>query len=209
MRRLHRWTMALVALLLVYVATTGILIQLTDMKALYAHAPATDPDMQAIREGIMGPPGVAVITTTDYSANRLPGGSDLGALLETVQSAARAAIPIEKFKWVELRMMGGTPVGIVLVAGPNPRRLTFNALTGEAIGEVTPESPFAAFSRGPPSTHDLFKGFHRGDVIGKLGAWLSLLVALALMIMVVSGLALYFKMLLLRRESGRAALFWR
>ena len=70
MRRLHRWTMTVVALLLVYVATTGILIQLTDMKALYAHAPATDPNMQSIREGIMGPPGVAVITTADYSANQ-------------------------------------------------------------------------------------------------------------------------------------------
>jgi hypothetical protein len=209
MRSLHRWTMTLAALLLLYVATTGILIQLTDMSALYAHAPANDPDMQSIREGIMGPPGFALITTADYSAKRLPAGNDLGAMLATVQTAARAAVPTEKFKWVELRMMGETPVGIVLVAGPDPRRLTFNALTGDAIGGAIPESPFAAFSRGPPSTHDLFKGFHRGDVIGKAGAWISLLVALALMTMVGSGLTVYFKMLASRRESGRRAWFWR
>jgi uncharacterized iron-regulated membrane protein len=209
MRRLHRWTMTVVALLLVYVATTGILIQLTDMKALYAHAPATDPNMQSIREGIMGPPGVAVITTADYSANQLPGKADLAILLATVMKSARAAIPVEKFKWVELRLMGATPVGIVLVAGSDPRRLTFNALSGEAIGEVKPESPYAEFGRGPPSTHDLFKGFHRGDVIGKVGAWISLLVSLGLMIMVVSGLTMYFKMLWLRRAGGRAGWFWR
>jgi uncharacterized iron-regulated membrane protein len=209
MRSLHRWTMVVMALLFLYVATTGVLIQWTDMKALYSRAPASDPDMQSIREGIMGPPGFAVITTEDYSANRLPERADLAALLATIQTAARIAVPDEKLKWVELRMSGDTPVGVVLVAGGNPRRLTFNALTGEAIGAVIPESPFAAFSRGPPSTHDLFKGFHRGDVIGRAGAWISLLVASALMIMVGSGLTLYFKMLLLRREGGRFAWFWR
>jgi hypothetical protein len=209
MRSLHRWTMTLVALLFVYVAATGLIIQSIDMAALYTHAPASDPNMQSIREGIMGPPGFAVITTADYTAKSLPAQMDLTQLLATVRTAARAAIPTEIFKWVELRMDGDTPVGIVVVSGPNPRRLTFNALTGEAIGDPISESPFAAFSRGPPSAHDFFKGWHRGDVIGKAGAWISLLVALSLIIMVISGLTLYFKMLLVRQKAGRAGWFWR
>lgn len=209
MRKLHRWTMTIAGLLFAYVALTGIAIQLTDMRALYSNAPASDPDMQAIREGTTGPPGFAVITTEDYSAIRLPERADLVAMLATVTAAARAAVPMEKFKWVEIRMMGGIPVGVVLVAGPDARRFTFNALTGEAIGNPSAESPFAAFSRGPPSTHDLLKGFHRGDVIGKAGAWISLLVALALTLMVTSGLTLYFKMFLLRWDSGRTGVFWR
>jgi uncharacterized iron-regulated membrane protein len=209
MRTLHRWTMLVAAVLLVYVATTGITIQLIDMKSLYLHAPASDPNMQSIREGIMGPPGFAVISTEDYTAARLPAGVDPMKLLATVQTAARLAAPSETFSWVELRMDGTTPVGIVVTGGSSARRFEFNALTGEAIGVPQIESAYAIFSRGPPSAHDTLKGFHRGDVIGKAGGWLSLLTGSALVVMVVSGLSVYFKMLAARSKGGRAAWFWR
>ena len=209
MRTLHRWTMTVIAVLFVYVAGTGITIQLIDLKSLYQRAPASDPNMQSIREGIMGPPGFSVISTADYAATRLPANVDPMKLLATVQTSARRAVPSEAFSWLELRMDGNTPVGIVAVAGSYARRLEFNALTGEAIGGPKIESPFAMFGRGPPSAHDLVKGFHRGDVIGQVGAWISFLVGLSLFVMVMSGLSLYFSMLSKRQKSGRPAWFWR
>lgn len=209
MRTLHRWIMTLAAVLFVYVAGTGVIIQLIDMKALLLHAPASNPNMQSMREGIMGPPGFAVISTTDYTAARLPAKVDPMKLLAVVQSAARRAVPSEAFSWVELRMDGVTPVGIVAVAGSNARQVEFNALTGEAIGGPKIESPFAIFGRGPPSAHDWIKGFHRGDVIGQAGAWISFMVGLLLFAMVVTGLWTYFKMLAARQKAGRRTWFWR
>jgi hypothetical protein len=208
MRNLHRWTMTIVALFLLYVAGSGIIIQLIDMTSIYRHAPASDPNMLSIREGIMGPPGFAVIAPEDYSAAKLPASSDLPKLLATVQTAARRAAPSEMFSWVELRMNKDTPVGVVAVAGANARRLTFNALTGESMGTASIESPFGSFGGGERSAHDIVKGFHRGDVVGQFGPVISLLVALAMITMVISGLTLYFKLLRGRQKAGRSNWFW-
>ena len=201
--------MTIVALLLVYVAGTGIIIQLIDLKSLYFHAPASDPNMRSMREGITGPPGFVVISEEDYTAARLPTDANLATLLATVRTAARLAAPTETFSWVEHRMMGNTPVGIVALAGANARRLKFNAQTGESMGTTSIESPFGSFGAGPRSAHDVMKGFHRGDVVGQVGAWISLLVALSLIVLVVSGLTLYFKMLVARQKTGRNLWFWR
>ena len=209
MRTLHRWIMTVAAVLFIYVAGSGILIQLIDLNTLLRKAPATDPNMQSMREGIMGPPGFAVISTSDYSAARLPANADPLQLLAVIESAARRAAPSEEFNWVELRMDGGIPVGIVAVAGANTRHLEFNAVTGELIGGPKVESPFAMFSRGPSSAHDLIKGFHRGDVIGQSGAWISFLVGASLFAMTVSGLVMYFKMLIARRKIERHGWFWK
>lgn len=208
MRSLHRWIMTILALLLLYVAGSGIIIQLIDMSSLYRHAPASDPNMRSIREGVMGPPGFAVIVPEDYAAAPLPATADPQQLLATVQAAARRAAPSEPFSWVELRMQQNTPTGVVAVAGANARRLTFNALTGKALGSAAIESPFGTFG-GPRSAHDIMKGFHRGDVVGQIGALISLLVALATITMVISGLILYFKLLKSRQRGGRQAWFWR
>jgi uncharacterized iron-regulated membrane protein len=106
-------------------------------------------------------------------------------------------------------MNNDTPVGVVAVAGANARRLTFNALTGASMGSLPIESPFGAFGGGPRSAHDVVKGFHRGDVVGQIGAVISLLVALATIIMVISGLTMYFKLLRGRQSTGRPNWFWR
>lgn len=206
MRTWHRWTMTVAALFFIYVATTGIIIQLVDMKTLYSHAPATDPNMQSIREGVTGPPGFALIKTSDYSELPLPLDADVQKMLQTVRVAARASEPTDALKWLELRMDGSVPVGIVSFAGAQPRQLKINALTGAVIGPV-PDAPL--FERGPPSSHDLFKNLHRGNVIGPVGPWIDLIVGLALLFMVISGLSVYFKMLGPRSDAGRKEWFWR
>jgi uncharacterized iron-regulated membrane protein len=198
--------MTVAALFFLYVATTGIIIQLIDMKAIYSGAPASDPNMQSIREGIMGPPGFALITTADYTALPLPADADAQKMLETTRAAARQVVPTDRIKWVELRMDGSVPVGIVAFAGAQPQQLKFNALTGSAMGTV-PDANL--FERGPPSAHDLVKNLHRGNVIGPVGAWVDLVVGLALLFMVISGLSVYFKMLGSRIASGRNSWFWR
>jgi uncharacterized iron-regulated membrane protein len=212
MRRLHRWIMTVAALLLLYVAVTGIILQGIDVQAIYSHAPASDGNMQAIREGTTGPPGFSVITTGDYSAAKLPDGIDPQGLLATVVRSARALIPAGPFKWIELRMEGNVPVGVVAVTEPHSQnylRYKFNAQTGETIGTPTEESPFAMFNRGPRSAHDIVKDFHRGNVIGPIGPWVDGLIALSLMVLLVTGLTVYFKMLRARQSSGRNSWFWR
>jgi len=206
MRHLHRWTMTVAALFFIYVAITGVTIQLIDMGAIYSNAPAADPNMQSIREGIMGPPGFALISTADYTALPLPTDADVHKMLETVRVAARETVPTEPFKWVELRMDGSAPVGIVSFAGVRPRQLKINAMTGTVIGPV-PDAPL--FERGPPSAHDFIKNLHRGNVVGPVGAWIDFLVGLALLFMVISGLSVYFKMLGPRVAAGRKDWFWR
>jgi hypothetical protein len=209
MRTLHRWTMVLASLFLLYVAVTGMAIQIVDLKSLLGHAPASDPNMQSIREGVMGPPGFTVIMPEDYTAAALPPVADAPKLLATVQAAARLVAPEEPFKWIELRMQGSIPVGVVSVAGTNARQLEFNALTGAAMGAPVVVSPFAMFIRNAPSTHDFLKALHRGDVIGQTGAWFSLFTGIALFIMVISGLVMYFKLLAARSRAGRTGLFWK
>jgi hypothetical protein len=207
MRLLHRWTMTIAALFLVYVATTGILIQLIDLKTLYAHAPAADLNMRAIRDGIYGPPGFEVISVADYGASTLPPNFDAAKMLATVQAAARARIPAEPFNWVELRMDGATPVGVVAFAGSAPRQLSFNALTGAALGSAD-NAPAFGTPAGAQPAHDLVKSWHRGNAFGNVGLWINLLVGIALLLMIISGLKIYFDLLGARQKSGRNQWFW-
>ena len=161
-------------LLFLYVVITGITIQLIDLKALYSHAPATDPVMQSIHEGIMGPPGFAVIRTEDYAASSLPKGASADEMLKTVLAAASEVAPAARYKWVELRMDGNVPVGMVATIDDKRHQLEFNALTGASMGTV---DSVTGFERGTPSVHDTVKNLHRGQMLGNAGPWVDLGVA--------------------------------
>lgn len=208
MRNLHRWTMTIAALFLVYIASTGIAIQLIDLGTLYLHAPSSSPNMRSIHDGINGAPGYEVISVADYTAKTLPASIDTEKALATVLVAARAVVPAEPFNWVELRMDGETPIGVVGLRGTHPRQLRFNALTGAAMGS-TESPPLFGGSGGAKSTHDLVKDLHRGNVYGNVGLWLNLFTGIALLVMTISGLTLYFKLLGARRKTGRPQWFWK
>jgi uncharacterized iron-regulated membrane protein len=208
MRNLHRWTMTIAALFLIYVASTGVVIQLIDMATLYLHAPASSPNMRSIHDGINGAPGFEVISVTDYAAKALPASADPEVNLATVLAAARAVVPAEPFNWVELRMDGDRPVGVVALGGSHPHQLKFDALTGAALGS-TESPPLFGGPGHSQSAHDLVKDLHRGNMYGNVGLWLNLFTGIALLVMTISGLLLYFKLLGVRRKTGRTQWFWR
>jgi hypothetical protein len=72
MRTVHRFVAVFAVLIGLYIGSTGTLIQLLDLRALLSHAPASDPSMQAIREGHDGPPSFQVIVDSDYFGEPLP-----------------------------------------------------------------------------------------------------------------------------------------
>jgi hypothetical protein len=117
MRSSHRFIAALAIVLGLWVACTGALLQAVDLKTLLTNAPATDPNLQALREGLDGPPNFAVITTADNSAPALPDTLDLAAAFRTVVQAAREITHGAVLKFVEVRMLDGRPVGQVWSLG--------------------------------------------------------------------------------------------
>ena len=54
-RPIHRILGTIILLFTLYFAVTGTVIQFVDLRAILRHAPATDPEMVDIREGLNGP----------------------------------------------------------------------------------------------------------------------------------------------------------
>jgi uncharacterized iron-regulated membrane protein len=52
------------------------------------------------------------------------------------------------------------------------------------------------------------KAWHRLNAIGDQNVWLNALVGIGLFVMIVTGLVLYFQLLLARRRAGLNAIFW-
>jgi hypothetical protein len=87
MRTVHRITSLFVVVVTLYLGATGTLIQLIDLTTLFRHAPATDPNMMALREDKDGPGDFEVLGTAEYTAPSLPAGFYVG------QCAARLRRP--------------------------------------------------------------------------------------------------------------------
>lgn len=81
-----------------------------------------------------------------------------------------------------------------------------------ATGALLPTPPPRPRGRPAPSTHNVFKRWHRlqlfSGVNGDLSAVFNALIAIGLFVMIVTGLVLYFQMLQARRRAGLKAAFW-
>lgn len=200
-RPVHRILGATLLLFTLYFATTGTVIQFTDLRAILSHAPATNPEMVQIREGLNGPGNYVVIQPTDYGAAALPSGFDYSSALATVVAAARRnAGDATALRFVELRMLGGRPVGVVRAGD---RTLRFDAATGAPVA-------LAPAQTGAPekSVHATFKVLH---VLRGIGSWMAILnavVGIGLFAMIVTGLMLYFQLLGARSRAGLKGWFW-
>src|SRR5580692_11708781 len=113
MRTVHRVISLFVVLVTLYLGITGTLIQATDLRTLFRHAPATDPDMMAIREDHDGPGDYAVIGPADFTAAVLPAQFDYRSALPKLLAAARAAMGDAPLSYAEIRMSDGKPIGRV------------------------------------------------------------------------------------------------
>jgi uncharacterized iron-regulated membrane protein len=152
MRKFHRWVGLLAALFLAIIAGTGVFLQAERLWESYhpAAAPQAEP---------------------------LP-AAEMSALFENTVAAARRAAPGVELSAVRMRMQEERPRGEVLLAGPNPRELSFDARSGEALVEAEP----AGTNLG-----DLMLRLHRGDILGLSGNWISLFCGVALFSLGVTG----------------------
>jgi len=88
-RPIHRIVGTIIMAFTLYIGATGLWIQWADLRAILTHAPATDPDMMAIRESIDGTGNSAVINAADYAAPALPDGFDINAAVANLLASTR------------------------------------------------------------------------------------------------------------------------
>ncbi len=201
MRSVHRIITIFVVIFTLYLGVTGTLIQLVDLRTLFTHAPAEDPNMASIREGINGPGSFQVIANADYTGAVLPADLNLETTLDKVLESARAAQGDVPLAYLELRMADGKPVGQVKA---NNQVLRFDAITGDSLGPVVvPHEP-----QMPDSQRNTVKHLHRMTAIGDWTLWINVVVGVSLCVMLVTGLVMYVQLLSARARSKRSGLFW-
>lgn len=202
LRAIHRLvTVAIVAFTL-YLSVTGTLIQLIDLRSIFTHAAATDPNVQAMREAFNGPPNFEVMTLADYAAAQLPAENDYPAMLARTIRSARSAAPGAPFRYVELRMFDNRPVGQVSIPG---QLLRFDALTGALLYRGAP--PRTNFGN-PVSQRNTVKSLHRMTTFGNYALIINVVVGTGLAILIVTGFIMYLRMLQSRTRAGLFNPFW-
>jgi uncharacterized iron-regulated membrane protein len=201
-RKFHRWIAVFAVVAGLYYGTTGIVMQLMDLRALLNHAPATDPTMQAMRVGINGPPNFQVISEPDYAAQPLPPGFDFDTALATILQAGRSALGNAPFSYIDIRVQNGRPVGQIASGG---RLFGFDAVTSASLGAPQPviQPPLSL-----PSLRNTVKDYHRLRIYGRWALAFDLVVAAALLTLIATGMVLYFQLLRARGRLGKYALYW-
>ena len=204
MMRWHRLCAIISAILLVYVVATGLGIQIADLRALVTQAPETDPDMLMMRQHIYGPPNYAVVSAPDYTAPSLPADLDYGAAIRRAAALGHAAAPGQELRLVELRTADGKLAAHVQMG---TRQLIFDLATGARLSAAAlpPPQPGRGFSA--PRAN--FKFLHRFNYLGGIGPTINGLAAIALAIMIFTGLMHYLRLYRARAKMGRTAPFWR
>jgi uncharacterized iron-regulated membrane protein len=202
LRAVHRCATLIVVAFTIYLSVTGTLIQLIDLRSIFTHAPATDPNVQAMREAFNGPPNFEVMTLADYSAQLIPAGTNYPALLARTMQSARAAAPTAAFRYVEFRMMENRPVGQVSTPG---EFLRFDALTGTLLYRGSPPHANVGY---PASQRNVVKSLHRMTTFGDYALIINVVVGTGLATLIVTGFILYLRMLQTRTHAGLFNPFW-
>jgi uncharacterized iron-regulated membrane protein len=200
MRTLHRITSLFVLLVTLYLGVTGTVIQVIDLKTLLRHAPATDPDMMAIREDKDGPDSFEVLGTDDYTTALLPASFDFQAALPRLMDAARAAMGGTPLDFAEIRMSESGPVGQVK-SGKQLLRVDF--ATGQS------QSSMETRHERPPSLRNDIKHIHRMTTFGDWALWINPIVGIALGMFVITGVVMYWRLFSARKRIKRPQWFWK
>ncbi len=201
-RAIHRFMTVIIVAVTLYLAATGTMIQLIDLRSIFTKAPASDPNVMAMHEAFDGPGSYAVRTVKDYTAPALPANADFAGMLSRTMQSARLTVDNIPLRYVELRMADNKPVGIVESAG---RLAEFDATTGQII---TTGPSARTDSDSPDSERNTWKHLHRMTTFGNNALYINVIVGLGLSIMIVTGLIIYFKMLSGRSRSTASSPFW-
>ena len=202
LRAVHRCVTIVVVVFTAYLSVTGTLIQLIDLRSLFTHAPATDPNVQAMREAFNGPPNYEVISPADYSAQLIPAGTDYQSMLARTLQTARTAAPDSPFRYVEFRMLDNHPVGQIGTPG---ELIRVDALTGALLSRGA--SPLTNINY-PVSQRNTVKSLHRMTAFGDYALIINVVVGTGLAVLIVTGFIMYLRMLQTRTHSGLFNPFW-
>ncbi len=177
-RRWHRWIGWVATAFLLFAAITGVIVAGTEFFG----------EEEALREATRDV--VSPITTTDAHAAQL-------GLTAALESAAREApgLPVDQ---ITLRLKGPQPnVSVYLgkPAGGEDRRLDFDLSTGSLLRT----SPYV--------DKPLINRIHSGEAFGDGGLVAAMLWGLALVVVTVTGIIIYWSMRR-RNASGLERYFW-
>lgn len=201
MRAIHRIVSLFVVIVTLYLGVSGALIQLIDFRSIFTHAPPTDPNMMAIREDHDGPGDFVVIGTGDYLALALPANFDYTGALPKLLGAAQARFMGAPLDYAEIRMGAGGPIGQVQ-SGQQRLRYDF-------ASDGTTLEPVAGRGDGEPeSIRNTVKHLHRMTSLGDWALWINPIVGLALVVFVITGLVMYWRLLQARRKARKPQWFW-
>ena len=202
-KSLHRFATVLFAVLLLFLGITGTLIQGLDITKLMSGAPASDLDVQAIRESFDGPSDFQVRQTHDYLAPALPADFDYAANLKKALADVRRAVGDAPLVYAEFRMIGARPVARF---GEGRGHLTIDMASGKML-ERTVRDRIDDAPEGAP--RNIIKHLHRMTSFGDWALILNLLAPVALGFLIVTGLLIYCKLLAARRRMARNGPFWK
>lgn len=212
MRAFHRWLMTVFVVFLLYLAASGLMVAIYDV---------ADPQQGWAQEG--GGPGMREAVN---AVPALPAAEMLETTLVTVTAAARrilADIPVTS---IALRMQDGVLQGVVLSGGDAPRQLVLSS-EGQLLSDtlipqrrgrpanLPPDAVMPGGIGGPmpdvdESLHGYLESWHRMAFLGQGGGRLvGMISALGLVLLVLSGLIVYFQLRARRHAAGRRGFFWK
>ncbi|MEO7996584.1 MAG: PepSY-associated TM helix domain-containing protein [Gemmatimonadaceae bacterium] len=179
-RKWHRWVGFPAALFLLFAATTGFLVAFTEFFG-------ADEALREATRDLVSPVTVSSVETTwkDPIAKALAGAH-----------AISPNAPVDK---IETQFKGEQPTITLFTGKPTggeDRKLVFNARTGALItNEAYADKPF------------LYR-LHSGEAFGDGGLVVAMFWALALVVMTITGLIVYYTMRGKRTLTGLKKVFW-
>jgi hypothetical protein len=180
MRKIHRWLGLPAAIFLVVTSITGVWLEC--MKFFGAE----EAERERIRD--MVSPVTAQTVGTEFG---------LGFEKARMAAVARAGVqPLDKMVW---QLKSDAPA-ITFFFGPHGsqagRRIAVNARTGEVQSEQSYEED------------SFILKLHSGEALGDGGMVLGMFWGLALLLLTVSGMVIYFKMKPRKPQTGLRKVFW-
>ena len=212
MRSIHRWLTTIFAVVLGFIAITGLAIEAVDLYVLYGFSSHPETELGSINGGrqFLDPKFVSLgpgIPWPDAGQTAL--GADPSPLLARVLPGLNTLAPNSPISSAVWTSVGQAPLFAFNFADGHAG-LTVNGLTGamirpsSAAGGATPPPP----GGGGLGMHDFIKSFHAGRVAAAPGMWLIFSTGSSLLLLSFTGLWVYARMGLQRRALGRSDLFW-
>lgn len=200
LRFLHRMVTVPIVIFTLFLAITGVAIQLIDLDVILTHAPADNVNVRSMREAFDGPGAFQVRHTQDYLAPSLPSGFDYRRALARALPVMRKAADGAPLTFVEFRMEGARPA-VWAQVGKGHVAVASDMLTARTdMDEVE--------SQSPTSDRNTWKHLHRMTTFGNGALVINVLVSLGLVVLIVTGLWIYVKLAKQRRRIRKPILYW-